>query len=49
MDPEMEFTSHHLRWDIYGTGVRGGVDPEKIQHKYGSQDGFSGGVDLPMS
>ena len=37
MDPEMELTpSHHLMWDIYGTGARGGVDPQKVQNKYGS-------------
>ena len=40
MDPEMEFTTHHLRWDIYVTRVRDGVDPQKVQHKYGSRDGF---------
>ena len=30
MDPEMELTANHLRWDIYGTGVRDGVDPDKV-------------------
>ena len=45
MDPEMEFTPHHLRWDIYGTGVRDGVDPQKVQHKSRSRDGSGDGVD----
>ena len=28
------------------TGTRDGVDPEKVQHKYGSRDGFGDGVDI---
>ena len=40
MDPEMELTPHHLRWDIYGNGPRIRVDPQKGQHKYRSRDGF---------
>ena len=27
------------------TGVRDGVDPQKVQHKYGSRDGSGSGVD----
>ena len=30
MEPEMEFTPQHLRWDIYVTGLRDGVDPQKV-------------------
>ena len=42
MDPERGF---NLRWDIYVTRVRDGVDPQKVQHKYGSRDGSGDGVD----
>ena len=28
----------HLRWDIYGTGTGHGVDPQKVEQKYGSGD-----------
>ena len=49
MYPETDLTPHHLRSNIYVTGTRDGVDPEKVQHKYGSWDGFSDGVDHPMS
>ena len=30
---------HHLRWDLYGSEARDGVDPQKVQHKYWSRDG----------
>ena len=43
MDLEMELTPNHLRWEIYGTGDRDGVDLQKVQHKYGDGDG----VDTP--
>ena len=38
---------HDLRWDIYGTAARDGVDSQKLQHKYGSGDGSRSGVDPP--
>ena len=34
-----EVDPHHLRWDIYGNVPRIGVDPQKVQYKYGSRDG----------
>ena len=39
MDLDLELTPDHLRWDIYENGARDGVDPQKIQQKYGSGDG----------
>ena len=38
---------HDLRWDIYGTAARDGVDSQILQHKYGSGDGSRSGVDPP--
>ena len=35
----MELTPYHLRWDIYGTGARDGVDPQKVEREYESGDG----------
>ena len=43
MDLDLELIPHHLRWDIYENGARDGVDPHKVQQKYGSGDG----VDAP--
>ena len=51
VEPGMELTSLHLKWDIYGTGTRDGVDPQKVDHEYesrdGSGDGSGDGVDPP--
>ena len=49
MDPETDLSLHHLRWDIYGTGVRDGVDIQKVQHKYRSRGGSGDGVDNPKN
>ena len=38
---------HDLRWDIYGTAARDGVDSQKLQPKYGSGDGSRSIVDPP--
>ena len=45
MDLEMKLTPNHLRRDIYGTGTRYGVYPQKVQHKYGSGDWSGDGLD----
>ena len=39
---------HDLRWDIDGTAARDGVDPQKLQLKYGSGDGSRSGLDPHM-
>ena len=51
LDSEIELSLYqrsvlaaHLRWDIDGTGAGDGVEPQKVQHKYGS--GAGDGVDL---
>ena len=45
-DLDLELTpKHDLRWDIDGTGAGDGVDPQKVQHKYGSK--ARSGVDPP--
>ena len=46
LDPDLELTlPHDVRWDIDGTGARDGVDPQKVQHKYGSGAGSRPRVD----
>ena len=40
---------HYLRWDIDGTRARDGVDPQNVQHKYGSGAGSVSGVDTPKN
>ena len=40
LDPDPELTSPHGQMrEIDGTGVRDGVDPQRIQHKYESRGG----------
>ena len=41
-------TPHDLRWDKDGTGAGDGVDPQKVQGKYGSTAESGSGVDPHM-
>ena len=47
LEPDVELTPLHLRWDTYRTGTRDGVVPQKIEHEYESRDGSGDGGDPP--
>ena len=46
LDPDVALTpTHDLRCDTDGTAARDGVDPQKLQPKYGCGAGSRSGLD----